>query len=473
MPFIGRDFEQERIREAESSGEASILIVYGRRRIGKTELIEHTLKNRNLVKLEGVEDGNKAAQMERVLYQLSKVLNDSHISRMQFNTWLELLDFIADKLQEGTWTLYFEELQWLAQYKNEFISDLKYVWDNRLRHNSKLLVVLCGSSPSFMINQVVNSKALYNRSSYEIYLQEFSLTETKEYLSKRSFRELMDAYLTVGGIPEYLKRLKKYSSIRIGLCELSFKQQGYLSKEHERIFISSFSDNIHYREIIDFLSQVKFATRSDIEKHLGVGGGGKLSDVLKDLTLCGFIEKYSPYNTGVNSKLNRYCVSDNYLRFYFKYIKPIQEEIEQGDYNADPMRALNNESYQKWLGYSFERFCRKHHRLIAKIIGFSAVRYKSGVYFDRKSELKQKGFQIDLIFDRADNVLTICEIKYLQNAVGTEVISEFEQKLNTMPNRNNKTIEKVLITAQGATDGLRNRAYFDYIITLDDLITNS
>lgn len=357
----------------------------------------------------------------------------------------------------------------MAEYQDEFIADLKYVWDNRLRHNPELLLVLCGSSPSFMINHVVNSKALYNRSNYEIHLQEFTLAEAKEYLGKRSFREVMDAYLTVGGVPEYLKRLNKFSSIRIGLCELSFKQQSYFSKEHDRIFISSFADSIHYHDIVDFLSQVKFATRSQIEEHLGVGGGGNLTDVLKDLILCGFVEKYTPYNVGVKSKLNRYCVSDNYLRFYFKYIKPIQIDIEQGDYNSDPMNAFNKESYQKWLGYSFGRFCRKRHRLIAKIIGFSAVRYQSGVYFDRNSEKKQKGFQIDLIFDRADHVLTICEIRYLQTAVGTEVIDEFEKKLKAMPQRKSKTIEKVLISAEGATESLLNRAYFDYIITLEDL----
>ncbi len=467
--FIGRDFEQQRLLEAADAGDASILIVYGRRRIGKTELIEHTLKDRNLVKLEGVENGDTQAQMARVLYQLSKVLGDIHISRMQFPTWLELLDFIADKLDRGTWTLYFEELQWLAEYKNQFVADLKYVWDNRFRHNPNLLVVLCGSSPSFMINHVVHSKALYNRSIYELHLQEFSLLETRELLNKRSLREIVDAYLTVGGVPEYLKRLNKYSSIQLGICELSFTQQGFLSKEHQKIFISSFADNIHYKEIVDYLSQVKYATRREIETHLNIVGGGKLTDVLRDLSLCGFIERYTPYQVDEGSKLNRYCIADNYLRFYFKFIKPIAHEIEQGDFNDAPTKALNNESYQKWLGFAFERFCRTQHRVIAKIIGFSAVRYRSGAFFNRQAESKQKGFQIDLIFDRADHVLTVCEVKYLQTKVGVSVIDEFENKLNLMPNHSNKTIEKVLISAQGASDSLLGRAYFDHVISLEDL----
>lgn len=471
--FIGRNDEKKRILDAAEAGEASIIVIYGRRRVGKTELIEHTLGGRNLLKLEGVEVGDTQAQMVRVLYQLSKALGDSNITRMQFNTWLELFDFIADKISKGKWTLYLEELQWLAQYKDELISDLKYVWDNRLRHNPDLLLVLCGSSPSFMRNQVIHSKALYNRSIHEINLSEFSLKETQAFLGKRSHREIMDAYLTVGGIPEYLKRINHDSSIQIGICEQSFKKDSYFSNEKNRIFISSFATNVHYEAIIDYLSQVKFANKKDIEKHLHITGGGNLTNVLKDLELCGFIERYTPFQANNNSNLVRYCIADSYLRFYFKFISPLSDRIQQGDYNKAPLHALNMESYQRWLGFSFERFCRKHSLLIATIIGFSAVRYKSGAFFSRTTIKEETGYQIDLIFDRADHVLTICEIKYTQGTVGVEVIDSFEKKLSLMPDRENKTIEKVLISANGASDSLLSRAYFDRIITLEDIFNYS
>jgi uncharacterized protein len=469
LRFIGRHAEIKYITEASQTGEACILVVYGRRRVGKTELIEHVLHDRNLLKLEGVEDGDKHAQMVRVLYQLSKALDDKHINHMQFNTWLELFDFIASKLSVGKWTLYLEEVQWLAEYKNELISDLKYVWDNSLRHNPNFLLILCGSSPSFMQNQVVHSKALYNRSIYELNLREFSLAETQELLENRSHREVMDAYLTIGGIPEYLKRIKKHSSIQIGICEESFRKDSYFSNEKKRIFISSFADNIHYQGVIDYLSQVKFANRKDIEKFLQIKAGGTLTNVLKDLEMCGFIERYVPYNADSNSNLVRYCIADSYLRFYFKFISPLTERIQQGDYNRAPLHALNKESYQKWLGLSFELFCRKHSQLIATIIGFSAVQYKSGVFFNRATIKKQTGYQIDLIFDRADHVLTICEIKYTQSKTGTEVIEEFEKKLRELPDLEKKTIEKVLITASGATDALLARGYFDRVITLEGI----
>jgi len=469
--FVGRNDEMKYIMDATKTGEAGILIIYGRRRVGKTELIEHALGDRNLLKIEGVEDGNTQAQMVRVIYQLSKALNDKHIIHMRFNTWLELFDFIASKISTGKWTLYLEEVQWLAEYKNELISDLKYVWDNTLRHNPDLLLVLCGSSPSFMQNQVVHSKALYNRSIYELNLREFSLNEAQELLENRAHREVMDAYLTVGGIPEYLKRIKRHSSIQIGICEESFKKDSYFSNEKKRIFISSFANNTHYQDIVDYLSQVKFANKKEIEQFLSIKGGGSLSNILNDLEMCGFIERYLPYQVDSNSNLVRYCISDSYLRFYFKFISPLSGRIQQGDYNRSPLNALNKESYQKWLGLSFERFCRQHSQIIANIIGFSAVRYKSGAFFNRATIKEQTGYQIDLVFDRADHVLTVCEIKYTQSKTGPEVIEEFEKKLSQLHDSKKKTIEKVLISASGATDALIVRAYFDRIITLEDIFS--
>jgi len=315
-----------------------------------------------------------------------------------------------------------------------------------------------------MQNQVVHSKALYNRSIYELNLGEFTLAETQDFLSNRSHREVMNAYLTVGGIPEYLKRFKKYSSIQIGICEQSFKKNGYFINEKNRIFISSFSENIHYQQIVDYLSQVKFASKQDIEKFLNIKAGGNLTNILKDLEMCGFIERYLPYQVKNTSNLVRYCVADSYLRFYFKFITPIFDRIQQGDYNQNPLHALNIESYQKWLGFSFERYCRKNSQIISSIIGFSAVRYKSGVFFNRATS-KLSGYQIELLFDRSDHVLTICEIKYTQGKTGVEVIEEFEKKLNLITDLGSKTIERVLISASGASDALLNRAYIDRIIT--------
>ncbi len=465
--FIGRSFELKRIEEIANLGSAATIVVYGRRRVGKTELIEHALHKRNLLKFEGLEGKNDQEQREAVLYQLAKYIQDPKISKLYFTKWVEVFELIAECIAEGEWTLYFEELQWLANYHDDFISELKYVWDNYYRHNSKLLMVLCGSSPSFMINHVLKSRALYNRSMYEIPLTEFNLQESQQFL-KKSQTEVLDAYLTVGGIPEYLKYLKYDSSIFLSLCKNSFRRGAPFVGEYERIFVSSLANNPHYHAIIQYLSKIKFATRKEITKHLKISSGGYLSDLLRDLEMCGFIKMYTPYNLNDNSILSRYCIHDNFLMFYFKFIKPIESEIMNGDFNDSPTKAINNETYRQWLGYAFERFCRKNHKLIAKKLGFEDVRYKSGTYFNRTLEKQMPGYQIDLLFAREDKVFTICEIKYSQAKTNTQVIDEFEKKLSHFPNPKKYTIQKVLINLHGPMDGLMARGYFDRFIKIED-----
>ena len=153
--------------------------------------------------------------------------------------------------------------------------------------------------------------------------------------------------------------------------------------------------------------------------------------------------------------------------FYFKFIKPKAKQIELGKYNEDPLSAIQQDTYYKFLGFSFERFCRSNSFVIAKLLGFSAVEYTVGPFFTKRLDRSNPGFQIDLIFDRADQVMTVCEIKYLQRKVDQSIVEEFERKLLLLPNPRNKTIHKVLISANGATENLINRHYFDKIITID------
>jgi uncharacterized protein len=150
-------------------------------------------------------------------------------------------------------------------------------------------------------------------------------------------------------------------------------------------------------------------------------------------------------------------------------IKPIEKDIQQGSFNQNPERAINDQMLQKWLGFAFERFCRRHHPLIAKQLGFAAVRYRSGAYFSRSTINEEPGFQIDLLFERDDHVMTVCEMKYLRGPVSSTVMTEFERKLQLLPNINKKTIQKVLICTFGADVGLKQSGFFDRVLTLEDL----
>lgn len=467
--FIGRKVELSRLAQIADADEASIVVVYGRRRVGKTELIEQAFRNRNIIKFEGIEGEPESRQMKHVLSQLSGYVGDPLLARLDLKSWAEIFQLIAKHVSKGKWTVFLDELQWMASYRSHLIAELKYVWDNYFRQNKTLILVLCGSSPSFIINKVLHSRALYNRSQHEIHLQEFGLHEAKAFLGdRRSNREVMDAYLTVGGIPEYLKYLNRESSVFLGLCKNTFTSGGFFSNEYQRIFTSSFGENRDYLGIIRFLSREKFATRKQIAGRIKCETGGRLTTLLKDLEVCGFITRYSPYNLDEQSLLTRYNISDQYLQFYFKFIEPVYGEIQDGNFNKNPTSPVNTDAYLKWLGYSFERLCRKQHRLLARLLGFEAVAYKAGAYFNRQTGNQDRGYQIDLIFDRADRVLTICEIKYLQSKATRGIIAGFERKLELFQNPKKATIHKVLITTEGADNTLTG--YFDRILTLDDIL---
>jgi AAA+ ATPase superfamily predicted ATPase len=459
--FIGRHYEIERLQALARQDKASIIVVHGRRRAGKTELIEQCFRQRHVLKFEGIEGHNEAWQRQQVMRQLAEYTGDVSLASLVCSSWLEVFEQIARYVASGVCTLFFEELQWLADYGERFVSELKHVWDNKFRHNDKLLLVLCGSSPSFMIGKVLHSNALYNRSMHELPLLPFSLAETRQFLGSRyGEQEVMDAYLSVGGIPEYLGYIRQDSSVFLSPCQHAFIRGGFFTTERDRVFVSSLASNAHYGKIVDFLSRRKFASRTKIAAHLKTDSGGSLSDLLTDLTLCGFVERFNPFNLAQTSKLARFAVRDPYLQFYYKFIGPKRSSIERGAFDRASASALASNTY-----------CRSQQQALAAVLGFGAVNFSAGPFYNRATDLQAPGYQIDLVFDRSDRVLTLCEIKYLRVPATVKVADEFEQKLALFPNTRNKSIHKVLISANGADKTLAASGYFDRIITLKDIFS--
>jgi hypothetical protein len=252
------------------------------------------------------------------------------------------------------------------------------------------------------------------------------------------------------------------------LCDNSFRPDSFFANEYDKVFVSSLGKHPGYRKIVDFLSQKRLAKREEISKVLGLESGGGLSTLLVDLEQCGLISRYSPFSLGEKSKLCRFTVNDYYLQFYFKFINPIKRRITGGDFLTSPTSAIREDTYRKWLGYAFERYCRANSFAIAKLLGFSAVSYQAGAYFKRDG---RENLQLDLCFDRADKVLTVCEVKYLNRAVGTEIVKPFERKLQQFPPHFKRSIEKVLIAVNGADKKLIGTGYFDRILTIDDIFS--
>lgn len=469
--FVARPVEQTRLRQLAELGEASAIVVYGRRRVGKTELIEQTLRKRNLLKFEGVEGQGESIQKRLFLSTLAKYAGNAALAEISPDiSWFEAFELLAEHVKRGIWTVYLEELQWMADYKPDLVAQLKPIWDNHLRKNPKLILVLCGSSPSFFTTHVLRSKAFYNRALYELKVEEFSPRDAAAFGKTTSTKELFNRYLTVGGIPQYLKLLGAESSAYLGFCKNAFLPNSFFSTEFDRILVSNFSSSSLFRQILEFIGQRRFVRRDEILRHLKAKSSGGISERLTELEQCGFVRSYAPLEAKLNPRLRRYEIADAYLRAYFRTIRPYLAEIQRGDFAQNPTKPLPLSEYTKMLGYAFEFFCRKHAERVATILGFSAVTYKAGAQYMRGKDKTNANYQVDLLFQRNDRVWTVCEIKYQDAPVDRSIIAEVEAKLRKLEPPRNVTVHKVLISASGVNPSLVREPYFDRVIRLDELL---
>ncbi len=468
--FFGREEELARLASIGTAEQSAIVVVYGRRRVGKTTLIERAFAKRNLLKIEGLEKGGLREQLRSAVQQLAAQLPDHPVSSWNPRNWGDLLRLIGNVVKEGVWTLYFEEYQWLSSYRTLLTSELKVAWDNWLRLNPQLVLVICGSSPSFMVNKVLKSKSLHNRSQHEFHIKPLPFVDARKLLPQRaSLKEAFDAYLLVGGIPEYLRRLNSESSCYLAFTREAFTPDGFFVNEFERMIVSSLADNPSFARIIKHLSKVDFCDRAQLARVTKTSPGGELSRLLDELEYCGLIRCYTPVDKSDRSLLQRFSLADPFLRTYFRHIAPRLSEIRQGVYQRAPASAVTYAELSAHLGHAFEYLCVTKPHVIAHKLGFSAVKYKAGAFFSRSASKENKGFQIDLVFQRADRVHTLCEIKYTSAPVDTSLVAPYERAVSLFASRFGHSIHRVLISASGASPALMQKHCFDRVITLEDL----
>jgi len=388
-------------------------------------------------------------------------------------TWTEAFYTLYECVKEKPAHIVFDEFQWMANYRREIVTELKPVWDQYLSKIEGLSLILCGSIASFMTTKVIKSNAFFGRIDLMIHLKSFSIDETKKMLKGKGLQEIIEAHLLTGGVPKYLELLNDKSSIHLGMNQLAFEKTGYLFTEYERIFTSHFGHNPDYETIIKVLSEYPAGLfRKDIARLGKLEIGGLLTEHLNNLEAAGFIQAETPIDKAVNSRLIKYCLSDAYLRFYFTFIRPKTKAINLSTDNDIFGMIRQSGHYYNWMGKSFEYFCHEHAARIAQFLGFSGINYTYGSYF-RNSIKNRPGVQVDLIFNRSDNVITLCEINYRLKTVGIDIIDEVEQKIDKIRDTfHNKTFQKILITLRAPSKRLLDTGYFYKVISIEDFVNN-
>jgi hypothetical protein len=359
--------------------------------------------------------------------------------------------------------IFFDELQWMAAGRTKLVSFLKYYWDNHWK-DKHVLLILCGSVASFMTGKVLKSNALYGRINLEILLKGLPADEAARlFRGKRSKEEILKYLMVFGGVPKYLEEINLDRSFNQNMNRLCFSPHGPMVNEVERLFYSQFRETQTYKKIVELLKTGIFSLE-EISRRVGFSSGGGLKSYLKNLERAEIIRSFIPFGKGFKSKFKEYALFDEFLYFYFKYMEPNRRIMEEGE--SDRLfESLTGESFDMWMGFAFERFCLRHSGLLAQRMGFRDDVLLSTPHFGKGDQK----FQVDLLYQRTDRVITVCEIKYRNKPISREIILEMDRKCQLLDIPAGYTIEKALISLYGPDESLKKSTYFHHSITLEDL----
>ncbi|MBL4794137.1 MAG: AAA family ATPase [Pseudomonadales bacterium] len=466
--FVGRSDEKHMLTSSYDSSKSELAIIYGRRRIGKSILIQNFVQDKPSLSFEALENERTQEQIQHFTTQLKQQLNSALFANLNFNNWEEAFSFLTEysKTQEQKLIIFFDEFQWMAAGRSKLVTLIKFYWDNQWKQQN-IMLILCGSIASYMVNQVIKSKALYGRSSLEIKLDELSPNECFTLLkNKRSWEEVLQYMLILGGIPKYLEEIDTSKSLSQNMNALFFKRNSIFNNEFDKVFYAQFKAPQKYRKILSLLAKGPL-TLDGVSINLKITSGGSLKSYLDHLELSGFVRSQVPFGKKSNSKLKIYKLSDPYIIFYFKYIEPNINSIEDNS-SRNLFKLLVEKHWQPWLGYRFESFCLKNHEHLARLMGFNEELISAAPYFE-KHTLSASGFQIDLLFERADKTITLCEVKYRNQPLDASIIAEVEAKASKIHVPRGYTLEKAIVSLYGVDEKTESSGYFHHIVKAADL----
>lgn len=436
MEIIGREKELEILESALLSREAEMLAVYGRRRIGKTFLISEFYKNKTIMfNLVGVAKAPADQQLKGFSLALAKAFLLSQIPprpKSWFDAFALLEKYLRNYRGKKKITLFFDELPWLSGQSPNMLRWLEHFWNSFACHEEKIILVLCGSAASWMIKKIVrNTKGLYGRLTHKIHLQPFTIQETARYLIAKNLdispRHLIELYLVTGGVAKYLNHIPRALSSSEIIQELCFSQQGFLQGEFRELFASLFENSERHLDVIRTLARSHYGmTKKEISQKTSISSGGRLAETLEELEASGFVTNI-PYFQ--NKKRNAvYRVIDEYTLFYIRWIEPSFSVHNKPLSDSYWMSTQSSQAYKTWAGYAFENFCIKH---IADIVGGLKISVVAcGLWQWRhvpKKDDGTQGAQIDLIIERRDQCLHLCEVKFSSDPFN--MTSTYSQKL--------------------------------------------
>lgn len=469
--FIGRKAEIAKIQSARDNNYSEFIAVYGRRRVGKTMLIRHVFDNQFTFHVTGIANVRKEGQIQNfltTLYRQQEKDLPKELPKNWFMTFQHLITFL-EKSKDEKKVVFLDELPWFDTPKSDFLPSLEHFWNSWASYRDDVLLVVCGSAASWMINKLINHRGgLHNRTTKRIWLKPFKLKEAEELLKTKNPAlnryQIIQMYMIMGGIPFYLNEVSRELSAMQNIEKICFARDGLLRTEFENLFKALFSKAERHEAIAEAIAtKSKGLTRDEILKITGLPKGGSLTRLLDEMEVSGFIRKYRPFQNKKKSSL--YQLNDFYTLFYFKFIKKA-DFIDEGNW----IKITNTPTYRAWSGYAFEQICLYHVTEIKQAIGISGVISRT---YSWKSQTSEKGAQIDLVIDRNDQVVNICEIKFSQDiyTISKSYADNLRNKRGTFSfeTGTKKAVFLTMITTYGTR---KNSHYHDLVqneVTMDAL----
>lgn len=475
--LIGRDKEKQILQNALTEEYSQFVAVYGRRRVGKTFLIRESYDYKFTFQFTGAANTSSRKQLAR----FRMALKEHGLTDMPkvFANWMtafsELKRYI--NLQpEGKKIIFLDELPWMDAPRSGFLSELESFWNGWASARKDIVFVVCGSATSWMVKKIIKNKGgLHNRLTHRIALKPFSLRLCEELVQSRGIemtrKQILNGYMIFGGVPYYWSLLQKGYSLTQEIDRLIFTNDGDMYDEFSMLYASLFKKPEPYIKIISLLAGKKEGmTRTELIDKGGLEDNGALSKILDDLEWCGFIRGYTVIGKQVKDEI--FQLIDHYTLFYYEFIHGKR-------HGKNFWQAMEGKpQYNNWCGRAFERVCLWHTDQIKQKIGISGVLTNEYAWRhvpkNQSAEPKSEGLQIDLLLDRSDGIIDLCEIKYSSDKYS--ITEAYHEKLNRRKavfaevTKTRKALHTVLIT----TYGLANNAYVGDIqneIQLDDLFS--
>ena len=461
MEIIGRKEEIRQLQAYCESGRPEFIAVYGRRRIGKTFLIDEFFHYQYSFSVSGVLDGSPTEQITAFTQALRKIGYQGDMPQSWMNAFFILSELLETRLSENQrCTIFIDELPCFDTPRSGFIQAFSHFWNTWGQKHPQVLLIVCGSATTWMIKNIIDSHGgLHNRITHEIHLRPFTLNETESMLQSMQIHwdrlSILQIYMIMGGIPYYLSLLQKGESIVQAIDRLYFSANANLQSEYKRLFASLFREPEPYLEIMRILSTSrKGITREEMIKALGKKDNGHLSEYLQNLIKCDFIRYYFVKTKKVRKTNGLYQLTDFFTIFHNTFLtRPINDEHYWSHNLQTPL--MNT-----WLGLAFERVCMAHIPQIKRCLGIDRIGTE---YYSWRSKTSENGSQIDLLIERADRIINLCEIKYSATPYSIDKSEEMKLRIRQSDFAEETGTKYAIFPTMITTYGIRKNAYSGYI----------